>query len=347
VTDSSIEFYKKAPPDGGASSFIYPPTEANLRFFAKALSHGCIVSIPTETVYGLAALALNEDACRSIFSIKGRPLMDPLIVHVENLEMAAGLAVIPDIVTKLADKFWPGPLTLILKKQPVVPDMVTAGKDTVAIRIPRHPVTRNLLKLLGAPLAAPSANPFGYVSPTRPQHVSASFGAKVPFILDGGPCEVGLESTILDLSDPGCPAVLRPGAISAEALAGFLDFPVETRQLSLKETEAATAPGTMMRHYSPRTQLIPFESGSAVDLKENDARIFLQRPDNLPVSPVSPTYWFSEDGSMEEIARTLFDLLRQLDNKGYGSIHCELPPSGKPGIARAIRDRLARAAAQK
>lgn len=346
MADTSFDFYRKAPPDRGASSFIYPPTPANLQFFAQALKHGCVVAMPTETVYGLAAPALNEGACRSIFSIKGRPLMDPLIVHVMDLEMAESLAALPDAAARLADAFWPGPLTLILNKRPIVPDLVTAGKQTVAIRIPRHPVARDLLRELHAPLAAPSANPFGYVSPTRPVHVAASFGAAVPFILDGGPCEVGLESTILDLSDPHRPAVLRPGAISANDLSAILGIPVATRQLRLQETEAASAPGTMLRHYSPRTQLIPFESGDDPECRPGEAIVFLQRPPADAAGAAAAVFWFSETGDMRQVAHALFSLLRQLDQKGFARIHCELPAAAAPGIAGAIRDRLTRAAAQ-
>jgi L-threonylcarbamoyladenylate synthase len=346
VADTSVEFYRKAPPDRGASSFVYPPSPANLQFFADALKAGCMVAIPTETVYGLAALALDENACRSIFSVKGRPLMDPLIVHVADLEMAGKLAVIPDQAIRLAGKFWPGPLTLILHKRAIVPDLVTAGKQTVAIRIPRHPVARTLLEKTEVPLAAPSANPFGYVSPTRAEHMATSFGPKVPFILDGGPCEVGLESTILDLSDPAKPVILRPGAISAEEIAGILGIPVESKQLMLHETEAATAPGTMLQHYSPRTRLVTFDAGGVPRPTATEAVVFLRRPIHNPRGPASSVFWLSEDGDMKQAARALFALLRQLDQKEFSRIYCELPAAGSPGIAGAIRDRLSRAAAR-
>ncbi|NDV62583.1 threonylcarbamoyl-AMP synthase [Puniceicoccales bacterium CK1056] len=347
MSKSSFEFYKKAPPDGGASSFVYPPSEANIRFFAEALQNGCVVGLPTETVYGLAALALDEQACHSIFSIKGRPLMDPLIVHVADLEMARSLAIVPEDGRILAEAFWPGPLTLVLKKRSIVPDLITAGKETVAIRMPRHPVAKKLLHQLNAPLAAPSANPFGYVSPTRPEHVTSAFGDKVPFVLDGGPCEVGLESTIVDLSKGKNPAILRPGAVTAEQISDHLRLPVQTKLLNLEETEAATAPGTMLRHYSPKTKMIAFELGSIPKTAKNEAIAFLQRPGTLNPSREQATFWFSEDGDMEIVARTLFDLLRKLDAKGFERIFCELPPANADGLVLAIRDRLSRAASIK
>ena len=347
MSSNSTEFYKKAPPDGGASSFIYPPTAGNIAFFAQALQSGCVVGLPTETVYGLAAPALNETACRSIFSIKGRPLLDPLIVHVANLDMANGLALITDQVRQLADAFWPGPLTLVLKKTPLIPDLITAGKETVAIRMPRHPVAVRLLDEFNAPLAAPSANPFGYVSPTRPEHVTAAFGEKVPFVLDGGPCEVGLESTILDLTEEANPVILRPGIVSAEEMAQVLGTAVQHKILHLRETEAATAPGTLFSHYSPRTKLVSFEFESIPSMEAGDAVVFLKRPTSADRTNPDNTFWFSETGDWPEVARSLFDLIRRLDDQGFSRIFCELPGSNDPGLAQAIRDRLSRAAASK
>lgn len=273
--------------------------------------------------------------------------MDPLIVHVTDLSMAEELAVVPDNARKLAKAFWPGPLTLVLKKRPIVPDLITAGMDTVAIRIPRHPVAADLLRELQAPLAAPSANPFGYVSPTRPEHVTSAFGAKVPFVLDGGPSEVGLESSILDMSGDASLSILRPGAIAAQEISAVLQRPVETRTLRLKETEAATAPGTMLRHYSPRTPLVPFETGGIPEQRETDAIVFLKRPGEDQTDPSRSCYWLSEDGSMGQVGQSLFALIRQLDQKGYSRILCELPSVESSGIAAAVRDRLTRAAAKK
>ncbi|MEX0324764.1 MAG: L-threonylcarbamoyladenylate synthase [Puniceicoccaceae bacterium] len=341
---SSTDFYKKAPPEKGASSFVYPPTVSNIAFFAEALRAGCVVAIPTETVYGLAGLALDETACRSIFSIKGRPLVDPLIVHVSNREMAARLAELPPSFAPLADNFWPGPLTLILKKKSIVPDLVTAGKQTVALRMPRHPVTLALLQGLEAPLAAPSANPFGYVSPVEAGHVAESFGEKVPFILDGGPCEIGLESTILDLTDGNAPKVLRPGAVSPEEISNVLGRPVPLLNVNLHHEESATAPGTFSRHYSPDTELQLFEAGRIPSLGDDEAVVFLKRPTGNVSGEV---FWLSESGDAASVAQSLFSLLRQMDRLAFTRIHWELPPANASGLWLAIRDRIKRAAAAK
>ncbi|MGC9449806.1 MAG: L-threonylcarbamoyladenylate synthase [Oceanipulchritudo sp.] len=338
----SADFYRKAPPDRGASSFIHPPTPANIAFFAEALKAGCLVAIPTETVYGLAGLALRESACRSIFEVKGRPLVDPLIVHVASPDWVARLAEIPDEFKRLTEAFWPGPLTLILRKKPVVPDLVTAGHETVAVRMPRQPVAHALLEKLGQPVAAPSANPFGYVSPTRPEHVAESFGPQVPFILDGGPCEIGIESTILDLSRPGTPSILRPGAITEENLKLKLHLHPNL-DLNPNRNHAPPAPGTLPRHYSPATQLLLFPFKSSPVAAPREAVVYLQRP-SPPVS--RDTYWLSEDGNPVTIAQSLFALLRQLDHAGHPRIHCECPPPHSTGLLLAVRDRLNRAAAQ-
>jgi L-threonylcarbamoyladenylate synthase len=338
------EIYRQAPPDRGASSFIYPPTEANIRFFASVLKRGGVVGIPTETVYGLAGLALNETACRSIFEIKGRPLMDPLIVHAANLQMVRELAEVPPLAERINENFWPGPLTLILRKKPVVPDLVTAGKKTVAVRIPGHPVARSLIGELGEPLAAPSANPFGYISPSTPQHVASSFGAKLPFIIDGGPCEIGLESTILDLTPDDHVEILRPGAVSLEVLQTTLGIPVVQKQVFISCNEAATAPGTMHRHYSPVTQLVLFAEAPAGNVQASDAVVYLKRPDTAIQTNV---FWLSDEGDSNEIAKSLYSMLRTLDAKGFDRIHFQQPGANASGVLTAVRDRLLRAASSK
>jgi L-threonylcarbamoyladenylate synthase len=334
----------KAPPDRGASSFIYPPTPGNLSFFTEALEAGCVVAIPTETVYGLAGLALDEAACRSIFSIKGRPLVDPLIVHVSSLAMADSLAEVPREFIRVADTLWPGPLTVILKKKPAVPDLITAGKPTVALRMPQHPVARELLIRLNAPLAAPSANPFGYISPAQASHVVDSFGDKVPFVLDGGPCDIGIESTILDFTDPQKPEILRLGAVSAESLAELLGKRVPIKNVTLHHGEAAAAPGTFSRHYSPDTRLVLFEEGTPPTLADHEAMIWLKRPSK---STSENEFWFSEDGDSSTIAKALFSLLRTIDQQQFTRVFCEVPPATSSGLGLAIRDRLTRAACQK
>lgn len=347
MPDRSSAFYRKAPPDRGASSFVYPATPANITFFAEALRAGCLVAIPTETVYGLAGLALCESSCRSIFSVKGRPLLDPLIVHISDPGDLKSLAQIPSPVEELTSRFWPGPLTLILKKKPIVPDIVTAGRDTVAVRMPCHPVARQLLDAVGTPLAAPSANPFGYLSPTRADHVRESFGEKVPFILDGGPCDIGVESTILDLSDPQCPSILRPGAIAAETLSSALGIQVLSRPSaqSLTPGEAAPAPGTFARHYSPNSPLRLFPAGYGPGkTEEHEAVVFLSMPKDRPMG--ANTFWLSAGGDVKEMARDLFTLLRRLDKGRFTTIHMEIPDEREAGLLLTLRDRLLRAAAK-
>lgn len=332
----------EAPPDLGASFRIRPPTPANLAWFAHHLDKGGLVAIPTETVYGLAANARDPRACRRIFSLKGRPLLDPLIVHLSNADQIAELAEpVPGLQT-LAEHCWPGPLTIVLPKKPVVDDLLTAGRPTVAIRLPAHPVARDLLTRCGGPLAAPSANPFGYLSPTKPQHVTASFGTDSPWVIDGGECDIGLESTILDLSKPHSPVILRPGHFTASDLSAILDQPVRQQKTVLPDHTAAPAPGTFARHYSPHTPLRLFAGnpppGPAAD---KTARVLLQRPQQAHPG----TFWLSENGDLAEAARHLYHVLRHLDQAGYARIECQLPPAGG-GMADALRDRLHRAAAR-
>ena len=200
--------------------------------------------MPTETVYGLAANALDAKACREIFRAKRRPANDPLIVHVADLRMLATIAEPNAAVPKLARAFWPGPLTLVLKRKAVIPDVVTAGLPSVAVRMPAHPLLRRLLRLCGLPLAAPSANPFGYISPTTARHVQDGLGSSIAHILDGGPCRHGLESTIVDIRDPQRPVLLRPGVITAAEIGRVLGVPVRTvsRQRSTQDPAPGAGP---------------------------------------------------------------------------------------------------------
>lgn len=345
MLDSTQEFYRKAPPDRGASSFVYPPTDGNIGFFAKALKAGCLVAIPTETVYGLAGIALDPAVCRSIFTLKGRPLIDPLIVHVGTETHLEQVAKVTPAARTLMEAYWPGPLTLILKKTKAVPDIVTAGKDTVAVRMPRHPVAQQLLATLDAPLAAPSANPFGYISPSRATHVADSFGKKVPFILDGGESEIGLESTIVDLTQPSAVEILRPGAVSAKEISEILDQPVDHHRRDVADEIAPDAPGMLASHYSPRTPLKLFQAGSVPPCQPGEALIFLRAP--RTDAGGEDRFWLSENGSPDEVARNLFALLRRLDGAGYPCIWCERPPEAADGLLLAIRDRLIRAATKK
>ena len=214
------------------------------------------MAVPTETVYGLAADALSPRACRAIFKAKGRPLTDPLIVHVPHATAAEALAEVTDEARILMRAFWPGPLTLVLKKRPCISDVITAGRNTVAVRCPAHPVMRRLLRLCGRPLAAPSANPFGGLSPTTAAHVQQGLGQRIRLIVDGGACRVGIESTIVDLSHPGRPRILRAGGITAAALATVLGRKIGQAGIrGLSAAHAQKAPGMLTRHYSPHTPL--------------------------------------------------------------------------------------------
>ncbi|MCX6918784.1 MAG: L-threonylcarbamoyladenylate synthase [Verrucomicrobia bacterium] len=308
---------------------------------AELLRAGHCVALPTETVYGLAADALNPSALAQVFTIKGRPLLDPLIVHVLDQAALAEVAE-PDERLALLTSFWPGPLTVVLRRKACVPDLVTASKPTVAVRIPAHPIFREVLRLSVRPLAAPSANPFGYVSPTKAAHVSDSLGKRCPWIVDGGACTHGVESTILDLSVPGRARLLRPGPITLEALQAKLGF-IEVVTRAASQQSAQDAPGMLERHYSPATRVELFARGSTPAAASGKvARLLLARRSDLPAGPAD--FYLSEHGSAEEGARHLFDLLRQLDARGFDVIQAELAEAA--GIGVAYNDRLTRAAAR-
>lgn len=324
---------------------IYSGTPRNLVRLAGVLRASGLVAVPTETVYGLAANALDAAACAKIFRAKGRPTTDPLIVHIRSLAELGQIAVANKSALALAGKFWPGPLTLVLPKKEIVPSIVSAGRPSVAVRMPAHPLFRRLLKLAGVPLAAPSANPFGYVSPTTAEHVRAGLGARIGHILDGGPCAVGLESTIVDLRDPECPRILRPGAITRTQIERALGVAVTMKRAAGKAAAAQLAPGMLTRHYSPRTPLIlhmrPGDAEVAAG-KADEAWVFLAKPRQAHRKNV---FWLDARGNLRGVARRLFALLRQLDDAGFARIHCECPGTDE-GLAQAINDRLRRAAAR-
>ncbi len=281
---------------------------------AELLRAGRLVAFPTETVYGLGANALDPEAVQRIFEAKGRPLSSPLIVHVDSIGMARELALQwPDAAEKLARRFWPGPLTIVLPKQPTVPDIVTAGLPSVGIRIPAHPVALALLQAAKIPLAAPSANRFMQLSPTTAEHVRSSLGDAVDMILDGGPCSIGIESTVISFAG-SLPKILRPGMISRpdiEALIGSVDTGA-----------GAESPGQHPRHYSPRTPIVLGASpgqGRGVRLDFT----------NMPAAPGA-------------YAERLYSILHNLDRQGLDWIAIEMPPD-TPDWA-GVRDRLNRAA---
>jgi L-threonylcarbamoyladenylate synthase len=304
---------------------------------AKALlKRGELVAIPTETVYGLAGNALNADAVTKIFEVKNRPSFDPLIVHVPSLHAVSRYAdTLPLKALALAKEFWPGPLTLLFKKKNIIPDIVTAGLDTVGLRCPNHALTRSLLESLDFPLAAPSANPFGYVSPTRPEHVNEQLGDKIAYILDGGICKVGIESTIIGFVKD-IPTVFRLGGLSIEEI----EKVVGSVDLSLNASSNPKAPGQLKSHYAPGKRV---HIGNLDELLQQvnlatTAVLSFQKDYKVPFQFIlSPT------GNMAEAAKNLFLALRTLDKLPIETIVTAYVPA--VGLGNAINDRLKRAAA--
>lgn len=326
----------------------YRPTPHNIRRLGLALRRGEIVAAPTETVYGLAGNALDPTAVAAIYHAKGRPSTDPLIVHLAHARDLDQVARPDPVAWRLAQAFWPGPLTLVLPKTDTIPTSVTAGLDSVAVRVPAHALFRRLIRAAGVPLAAPSANPFGYISPTSADHVMQGLRGRIPHVLDGGDCAIGLESTILDLRNPNRPRVLRPGGVPLPALeqALGLQLKLAARPPPCDPGSAAPAPGLLARHYSPHTPVVLHAklSPRVVErLPRNCAVVYFQRPLIAPARP--HVYWLSPDGRGPAAARRLFALLRQLDAAGHGVLHIELAPAREPWSA-AINDRLRRAAAR-
>jgi L-threonylcarbamoyladenylate synthase len=305
---------------------------------AAVLQRGGLVAFPTETVYGLGADAFDARAVARVFEVKARPSFDPLIVHLAEAASLDWVAVADDArIEALAARFWPGPLTLVLRRRPELPDIVTAGLDTVGVRVPAHPAARALIAAAGTPLAAPSANPFGYVSPTTAAHVAELLGDAVELVLDGGPCRVGLESTILSLA--GDPVILRPGGLPREALEDALG----TRLAVAAPGERPLAPGQLQRHYATRTPLaILDQKAKAAPSGQERIGLLAQGPTHAPgfaaVEVLAP------DGALETAAARLFAALRRLDAMGLDRILAE--PCAETGLGHAIMDRLRRAAAR-
>ena len=320
---------------------IQRPTPVNLRRLAAALQRGALVAVPTETVYGLAAHALDARACRAIFQAKRRPANDPLIVHVLDLAQAEELAEFNPTARRLARRFWPGPLTLVLPKKAIVPGIVTSGGPTVAVRAPAHPLARRLLRLAQIPLAAPSANLFGYISPTTAAHVREGLGSRIPHILDGGACAVGVESTVLDVTNPKKPRILRPGAVTTAQIQRFLGVKVHSAK-SRGSRARQLAPGMLERHYSPRTPLVLRRLPA--QLPAGIAGVWLSKPG---ARPAPNTFWLSRRGALTEVARNLYEVLRRADAGHYRQIWMEPLPGDTGGLAAAIHDRMKRAAAKR
>lgn len=315
--------------------------QADITRAVAVLKAGELVAFPTETVYGLGADASNADAVKKIFAAKGRPADHPLIVHVADAVQLANWAHhIPPAAHVLAKKFWPGPLTLVLKRNPRVPDVVTGGQDTVAIRVPSHPVAQALLREFGGGVAAPSANRFGRVSATTAAHVREEFGDAVACVLDGGAADVGIESTIVDCSR-ATPTLLRPGWITPQQLEAALGAP-----LAAPDADMPRAPGTLDKHYAPQTPLLLMEADLVAELARSLTRqgkrvAALARTSLRPL--IDGLVWIAAPADAGGYAHDLYANLRELDHAGCDAILVEQPPEVPEWFA--IRDRLTRAAA--
>ncbi|WP_163778192.1 L-threonylcarbamoyladenylate synthase [Myxococcus vastator] len=306
----------------------------------ELLRHGGVVALPTETVYGLSANAEDELAVRRVFAIKGRPATHPLIVHIPGVEhLGTWARVVPEAARKLAEAFWPGPLTLVLSRTARATDAVTGGQDTVALRVPNHPVALAVLQKLGGGLAAPSANRFGKVSPTTAEHVQEDLGGDVDLVLDGGPCTVGVESTIVDLSADE-PTILRPGGLAAEDVERVLGRKVPVRTLSKVRVS-----GSLESHYAPRAGVVLAEAGQAVarvqELRGQGLRVGVLGPASLALPPDVPRFDVPDEPA--GAARVLYARLREADAQGHDVLVACLP--AESGLGIAVRDRLSRAAA--
>ena len=317
----------------------------NCQLAAQLLRDGKLVAFPTETVYGLGADATNRRAVAMIFEAKQRPFFDPLIVHVAELAQLKTVArEIPAAAQKLAEAIWPGPLTLVLPKQPCIPDLVTAGLPGVGVRIPRHPLAIELLKAAGCPVAAPSANPFGGISPTTAQHVHDGLGAAVHCILDGGPCAVGVESTVVSFMDSR-PVILRPGGCPVEEIEAVLGSVERAVSGASGEDSAQLAPGMLSRHYAPGTRLLLVEQNQlAIPVPE--LRSGLLTYGNQPfVSGFEQILNLADSGNLQICAAEFFAALRSLDSSGLDVIIAHQFPNH--GLGVALNDRLQRAAWRK
>ena len=303
----------------------------------QLLTNEELVAIPTETVYGLAGNIFSEKAIKSIFSTKKRPFFNPLIVHIPSVDSLEGIVThIPEKAKLLAAAFWPGSMTLVLKKNKNIPDIITAGKDTVAVRVPNHPVTLDLLRQLPFPLAAPSANPFGSISPTKPAHVERYFKNDIQQVLDGGACTNGIESTIIGFIDDE-PIIYRLGALAIEDIEAV----VGKMNIKNKEEVSPDAPGMLARHYAPTTRTFLVDD-VATEVKKHQGKKIGVLVFKTSLSDVSLTeIILSEQGSLHEAASKLYDSLHELDSKNLDVIITERFPEA--GLGKSINDRLQRA----
>lgn len=311
-------------------TYLITPTEEGISKAARILRAGGLVAMPTETVYGLAGDARNDRAVAGIFEAKGRPSFNPLIVHVPDLHTAEQIVSFTDDARRLASAFWPGPLTLVLAVRPeaLLSPLVSAGLLTAAVRVPAHPVAQKLLRTFGGPLAAPSANPSGRVSPTRPDHVLAGLDGRIDAILDGGTCAVGVESTIVGFEP--VPTLLRPGGIPLEALEDCLG-----KSLAAHASQAINAPGQLLSHYAPKAAL----RLNASTVSSDELLI------GFGVSNGQASLNLSPSADLVEAAANLFHYLRVADDLAGSDGKIAVSPIPEKGLGRAINDRLRRAAA--
>jgi L-threonylcarbamoyladenylate synthase len=319
---------------------VISPTADAINRAADVLRAGGLVAFPTETVYGLGADALNPTAIRAMFAAKGRPADHPVIVHLAEARLIDEMAAeVPAVARDLAAAFWPGPMTLVLQRSKSVSDLITGGLDTVGLRVPAHPVAQQLLRRFGGPIAAPSANRFGRVSPTRAEHVVGELGCSVDLVLDGGPCDVGLESTIIDLSGAH-PAVLRPGAVTAEQIRAVLG-----RDISQPAAAAPRVSGSLPTHYAPRArvEIVPDDGlvARAQSLAAEGKKVAILSHERMPECDSQVIQVLTPE-SPADLAHELYALLRRVDELGCEVALISLP--AEEGLGAAIADRLRKAA---
>ena len=345
------------------SRLVREPTDRAVAAAGEAIRRGELIGMPTETVYGLAANAVDDRAVARVFEAKARPSFDPLIVHVVDVEQARRYTdAWPDVADRLANAFWPGPLTIVVKKRrrsgaarraQVIGDLVTSGLPSVALRVPSHPAARALIESAGVPIAAPSANRFGRISPTRPEYVVEELGDALAMVLDGGPCETGVESTVVSCVEPHDVRVLRLGGVSVERLEEVLGRSVTLARAGdsrgAEEARGKASPGMLDKHYAPATPLRLRDriDAAACELarKEGVARLGVlcfSRPSAWPREACEACVALSERGDLTEAAANLFAAMRELDAAGVDVILAERVP--QRDLGRAINDRLERAA---
>ena len=332
------------------NTLLLPADAESIRLAGQLIAEGKLVGFPTETVYGLGGNALDAQAVRAIFAAKGRPADNPLIVHVSCMEETEGICTVNRLAEQLMRAFWPGPLTLLLPKLPSVPDVTTAGLGTVAVRCPRHPAALALIRAAGVPIAAPSGNLSGRPSPTTAAHMMEDMNGRIPLILDGGPCSVGVESTVLDVTG-SIPVIFRPGGVTREMIASCVgDCSVaDSVMRPLREGEAAPSPGMRHRHYAPRGRMTIVRGESEQAVTDALKRLYDESENacilchSAHLGKFGSRRVYDLGSSTEETAKVLFAALREMDENKIARILCE--GWGENGVGLAVMNRMARAAA--